>query len=246
MVKLNQLAALCISCLLPSVIVALYLTYHGGWSNFWNDYILQNINYAGHDVFHSGRVQSLSDKFGHMPMWIWQTGDIILFCRLQIFFCGSILVMGIVSRKLTISLTNLFYSFLILGMSLVSTITPGTNFQHYVILLIVPLSLFTGVFIGELFMYQEQSLSIESGRIKRNSIILLFAVCMLYVSNYEMSRMGVLLSSRKMGNSVSPISKLIGKYAKPNEPMSIWGWACHYYVETGLYKPIRRAIHFIY
>jgi hypothetical protein len=226
--KATYLVTFCFAVLIPTSLVVIYLTDHNCWRNFLDDYLLQNVRYANLqvDIFFAranGMAKwdiplSLIRRFTPFvfltPLL---TIALICFSRLERMFI-----------RINFGNKHNVYQMLLVLSAYISVAAPGYWFLHYVLLLVIPLTLFSGGIMGNLLNSETR------GKINGlaftyciPSIIYALSVCCNPVAGIE-------FVSANKGYNLSEVSEAIKKYTRPNERMSIWGWAEYYYVETGL------------
>jgi len=219
--------------LIPSIAVGIYLTAHNCWGAFWNEYIVQNFNFKNEGLSpfippEHGFKGALHVIFllmnGRWSMLLFVVASFVFF------------LIFIFSRFDRATLKRIFFSkTLAAGLFIVlctcySIIAPGSSSGHYLLFLIMPFILFTGIIMSRL-------LSAEDTMGARRILSLMFLIpCIIYslffISHYKIK--GIELVAQKEDYHLSDVSKTILKYAHPNELMSIWGWVPHYFVQTGL------------
>jgi len=231
----RNLGVLVIGALLPTLFVAALVTVTGQSENLLIPYLLQNTFYAQNgrqplgQVVHQLGEQTLTN--GYLALW---------FAGAVVFCTGA----GLIARHVRGRLPR--YGLAAAGLLLVAAgciLAPGRPYQHYLNLLIVPLTLLTGVALG---------LALQA-RMGDGSIIRpawpmgLFLFCcllpqfVLRISNrpdpFEYYNTVVMAPGPAHRQLVAATKEL----SRPGEPLGIWGWRSSLYVETGLIQATRQA-----
>jgi hypothetical protein len=216
-VALTFVAALCV---VPGAIVV-----SAWWTGELNDayfsYVLMNFDY----VADGSQNIRLSSFLAYSPIY-------------AAFLAGSLLIMvaGAVAlvRRGTIArpaLCVMTASLLLLVTSIYVIVQPHRQFAHYLLFSIIPLSFCAASALG----------FIRDAGFWRNREPKL-AVC--FAALFVLPELSVAMSS---GNRIlselsanvrhpkSAVALAISRYARPGEPMVVWGWASEYHVQTGTY-----------
>lgn len=229
-----------IAGLLPSFTFILYLLNNDALNIFIDDYFLQNILYTNNGL--PSHIDGIA-KFNlvlilasHTIETIWLyivCFVVILFCSLQLF-----------KNRSKIELQNsrvLIYLFLILVFSYFSVCFPGNIFEHYQLLLIVPLVIFTGFIFGTSILITKSIFSTNKQII---TFVLVSVFIPLAITLYKGNK-GINFIAANGNYQISNVSKEILKYTMPNERLAVWGWNHKFYIETGLIQGTRHANSYI-
>ncbi len=112
---------------------------------------------------------------------------------------------------------------------------PGANYDHYLVLLGFALALLNGVLFGALRASASQAAA------KRwLSLAFVFFGALLPLP-WALSRSAVVLAGAAAPEETSRVAAEVAKYAKPSEPIVVWGWQPKYYVDTGTIQGTRYA-----
>ncbi|MBC8153208.1 MAG: hypothetical protein H7Z72_09880 [Bacteroidetes bacterium] len=151
-----------------------------------------------------------------------------------------------------------------------SVIVPGTEFGHHLLLLVFPLGWATAVWLDRLSdRWASLPLPVRFSRLLLTAcaVGLLLAntivhACidrflrrtpgMVATANQTepmASRYGWLYPANpslfafptRTRIAVSPVSRIVGRYALPTDRLAVWGWHCSYYVETQLAQGVSEA-----
>jgi hypothetical protein len=231
----RNLGAMIIGALLPVLLVAALVTATGQGENLLIPYLLQNTFYAQNGRQPLGLVvsqqggQTLTN--GYLALW---------FAGAVIFCAATVILARHVRGRL------LCYGLAIAGLLLLTAgciLAPGRPYHHYLNLLIVPLTLLTGVALGLALQARRGDGSI----IRPAWPIGLFLLCcllpqlVLRFSNrpdpFEYYNTVVTAPGPAHRQLVAAIKDL----TRPGESLGVWGWRSSLYVETGLLQATRQA-----
>lgn len=112
---------------------------------------------------------------------------------------------------------------------------PGANYDHYLVLLGFTLGLSNGVLFGAL-----RASASQAGAKRWLSLAFVFFGALLPL-RWALSRSAVVLAAAAAPEAASPVAAEVAKYAKPGEPIVVWGWQPKYYVDTGTIQGTRYA-----
>ncbi|MRS62537.1 hypothetical protein [Larkinella terrae] len=191
--------------LVPSVILLVYLYSQSLINDFYQSYLLFNIEYSG----------SLTDlKLGLVPQLIIDSPETMPFfvAISLIILCLSIylLTRNSISQK-----RRLTYSLLILFICWYSIIKPGQSFNHYLIFLFYPVFWTLGIVSGE---FQRQNFSY----FRYYSVFVYSLFFLLTALTFTQKSLGIdYLYS--FDYKPEPVVSTIQSLAKPADRMSIWG-----------------------
>jgi hypothetical protein len=231
----RNLGILVIGALLPALFVAALVTVTGQSENLLVPYLLQNTFYA-----QNGR-QSLGLVVRAQGEQILTNGYLALWYAGAVIFCTGAVIFA---RRVRGRLPH--YGLAVVGLLLVTVgciLAPGRPYQHYLNLLIVPLTLLTGVALG---------LALQARRGDGSTIrpawpLGLFLLCgllpqlVLRFSHrpdpFEYYNTVVTAPGPAHRQLVAAIKNL----SRPGEALGVWGWRSSLYVETGLIQATREA-----
>jgi hypothetical protein len=228
--KVRDLAVLGIGGIaFPALVFALVYQF-GAFEYFWKFYIIGNIEYSG-----GGTMLS---KLLAFPDFLRHSGQLIFLLLSYFILVVYAIVVLIRSQSLAKSFTFLFYFSLIhILVAFYSIIKPGYFFQHYLQFLIIPIGIFAGVLI-------DAALGQRLWNSKRawSQALVWLAVCIVPHALYKAATITgrasrdnahIALEDLSKPLYISPVSKEIKKYLRPNEDITVWGWKPSYHVETG-------------
>lgn len=120
-------------------------------------------------------------------------------------------------------------------LALFAVYRPGANYDHYLVLLAFPLGLLNGVLFGAV------RASLPRPASKRwLSLAFVFFGALLPLP-WALGRSAVVLAGAAAPEEASPVASEISRYARPGEPIVVWGWQPKYYVETATIQGTRYA-----
>jgi hypothetical protein len=201
----------------------------GGWSDFWHFYIQSNLIY-----------KSSSQK---IPLWLFVTqgcedfGCLFQWTTIAIGLAGAIIILRI--RNYTDKRKLSFLCFALVSFNIISTysvIKSGFYFPHYLILLLVPLSMtLSSAFACAVYDMPEQK-RLTSART---------VVCFITITScaqvstlcHEYTKLPHLV--RNWGSEASPMADILREKARLGDTMAIWGWANKLHVFTGIRSATR-------
>jgi hypothetical protein len=232
------------------IVILIYLLTFSLFNDFWSDLTLL-FYYVSHGLDKVHRATKLSD-YTKFIFTQYDSTSFFMFVRIMLFVSTPVLVFfrryKTALEKRSETFPFLFYSLFVLLVSLYAVLKPGTNFDHYLIFLIVPCGFSIGVCMGEL-----QSIIAHSKPNNKQSIFIFvlslflliyivgggYAQALSYIENqYSISYQ----SKQILSNYRSPVEKAILKYVSPGESMAVWGWAAELYVDTNTIMGVRYAM----
>lgn len=175
-------------------------------------YLIANSQYAAHTTF----LQSLA----RFPAFLLRQPEYAAYL-LSILAIVLVGLLQVIRKKEKIHWQAVALMGSLLLVSAYSIIRPGTEYQHYLLLLIFPLTLLLPVF-------------------RRPQTAPSAAFCLLLmVSSLAVAATAVGMRYPKNNFGAAqhliqqkPVSKAILTFASPGQPIVIWGWMPKYYVET--------------
>jgi len=230
--RVMRAAALCAGGFLPTVIMLAVLIQCGSLRDFWTSYILENLIWAG-----PVDLRQLAHHCAHVL-----TRSHLL---LNVFGLASVLFLLDILRRKTawISTTSSRWIFATMlayaGGALVAVFRPNYEFDHYLQLLIFPLSCLIVMSAAPLIGGQPGS---EGLRTRWISIVLLGALtffCARRALDFHRSlgRISWPHSDNRIANMVGAIQK-----TRPVKSLAIWGWTPGVYVRTGIPPATRDSV----
>lgn len=197
-------------------IVLLITASFGVLDDFWDYYILGNLIYA------SG--SSLIDAIARLPFFIAKSNSFLLFLA-SILLC--VILVGLQHKKKSFKMTWLeAFVFAWLLAALFAATKSGNDFLHYLNFCIYPFALLGAILIAHYTLKTPFKLVMAAA---------LSLLPFLGAFAYSVVRhlpLNAYVSGASHQVPRSEVSKLILKYAHPEERLVIWGWMCRYHVET--------------
>lgn len=242
--KITGLAVLIGTSLICTGIILLYLLLNDALYDFWLKYFQMNWIYAKSGILAgppplTGWSRLLLFPYfilrahGHVNLDIlpFVTAELLLVC-VTIFFALKKINSSVLFNKKCIQ------AFIIMVFAIFSVISPGNKFLHYLILFIIPFSVFIGILHGEIL-----SRAKFDARLAFITLICALIGAIAIPSGFKTNR-GIEYASSGMGYPLREECKIIRQYTNPNEKMTVWGSAFYYYVETGLFTKGLTDIYF--
>ena len=241
-IRLQLLAALLGGvAVVPGVLLAMILS-QGIWADFWSSYILDNFHYAGTRMF--GWLET--------PWWFYQLG--LVAENFHAFFLpvlGLLLVGAFAGRAALRDLAARRYATLLVGLLLAAfyaTMAPGRPFQHYLQLLVMPLTLAAAACYGPLLDFNPPRAHAPSptvGRPWRLAWGALFLAAAMGFQIHGRATAAVLplgsYGAAKGQLHRSAAGALVHGMRQPGDTLAAWGWSPRIFVETGLPQATREA-----
>ena len=211
-------------CVVPAAILT-SLWWTGEFRDAYWSYIRMNLGYA------AAGVQKLRLAF-FLEYSAYYT--VFLVCSLIIILLSTL---ALARRRMFTrqAVCVAVASFLLLSAALFVIIKPHREFGHYLLFSIVPVSFFVANALG-----LTRAAGFWKGRGSFISILLvaLFVLPTLSVAmssgNRFIKELAYNLKHRKSAAALA-----ISRYAKPGDPMCVWGWASEYHVQTSTYPATR-------
>lgn len=232
------------SGLLPTGLVLLYLVSTNLLQEAFTSYIVNNLIYAGKGGLNSSSKTTAEKVILAWNMIFQDTADIKLLFSLQywtVLFAGAAVLL--LRKKLNRG--HHFFAWLGLGLTLsalVSVITPGSGFTHYLLFLVVPLTFWVGTLVGMILQAASQlpevRLHLLYGLVFGTLSYAAFAVLINNPAPPAFQEAEA-TNNHNRGKTKSVIARKILEYAREGDQMAIWGWSDVYFVETGLTQGCR-------
>jgi hypothetical protein len=228
----------------PSILVSLYLTATGLWTDFINSYIVNNLFYGGAEgafgnPYSLGTILSkMLDYLISQPEYtFWMLTGLVSFLVGTAAVLTQRKVLGKeLSRELVVALA-------VLGVAFYCTIKPHTFFYHYQNMLLVPIAWLAGVvtlaaygLVKNLGMTRANLSSLGVG-----VAVPVFFLMTLVISSIQ--AIGHTIAPSQLiggkGDIRSKEARIIAQYADPNEKLAVWGWNTPLFVDTQLLQGTR-------
>lgn len=220
--------ATCAGALVPSAILAVFLTIFGLWGQFNAAYIESNLGYV--DTKPTGFMDMCTDFFaliaqGQSYAWFFLPA------------LGYALWQGRAAwlEAATPRRALLLAAWAAIAVGFYSVITPGRMLAHYLQLLVLPLT----VLVGLLF-------AAAAGRGTRGATWAL-AILLLVTVAPQINRRatGYNIYTGRMAEHLAqqplPATAVLRAQAQPGDRLAMWGWQAQLYVETGMPQGTREA-----
>jgi len=183
-------------------------------------------------------VLSFIEKLSHYPSYILEPRNTKYYFRTQLFFILLTFIPLFLFRKHLLSnyLKLIGLAVLYLVVSLYVVYQSGHTFDHYILLLVAPVSFLSGILIGSLFRTDPvMGLSSKSKTILLGVYLIAASIipCFFVLETGNVALVGGEYNAAE-GFGRNQIVRVIQKYKKENDRLSVWGWANHYNVLAGL------------
>lgn len=223
---------LVIAATAPTLFFAAITWIFGAWGYAWNAYIVDNLHYAN----------------GGFPFWqmvsrFWFFMD---GCETGTSYtAGILLVAGLLAYAPTIAprrgLRLVGWAAIFFAGSFHAALAPGRIYNHYLLFFLAP----AGILSGAIWITAWHGGELVSPR-RRISIILLLLLIGAGIVPQVVDRTGkphryLAQLTSHLAPEDNPVAKEILRYAKPGEPLGMWGWMCRYYVYTGMWQATRHG-----
>jgi hypothetical protein len=226
----------------PSVLMALVLG-KGAFMDFWISSIVHGWNFSS-----GGAVTSLSDTlavFGHRDYFM---PYVIVNAVLLAIALAAIVAAPAVRKRLG----DILVPWAVwVAATLFIILKPGRPHFHYLLFLVPPLTLLTGVTAGTAVHSLSRS---HQEKWSLALIVVFFALSfgLQYPRQWEQSAIRKTVAHAvdyfaadplaSVDPGASAVTSMILSIAGPGEKMAIWGWTPKFYVSTGLVPATREAV----
>lgn len=242
----------------PLIVLAIYLTASGAWHDFIQSYLLNNLLYAsdGWNARHAD--MTFLENALKAPDFFFRPRD----SRGLFGICLLVGGVGVASAMLNVRIRQrIFRSDVVLSLIIciaaaVCVIMPKNNWTHYLLLLFVPVSMFTAAVLAVIFEHiQEREATIEfefrhPDRRWRVSgvaaVALLIAVLGGFLSpvyTMKAGNSGIRKAEVNLARGTKPgsVAEGILRHALPGEPVAHWGVLLSEVCEAGVSLGTRDA-----
>ena len=232
--RFRRLGILIVAAAAVPVFFVLVTLCAGQGEHAWRSYIVQNLRYTG------------DPHFTHIEMLrhFWEYASVgtgfYPFAVGSAAFIAATLLRTPAFPKAALRLLTL--SGIFLAASLVAVLAPGRQYAHYLILLIIPATLFCAYLFAS--WWQESAQNKTSTPILRWVLLMGFMGSLVWPqvqSRYSQAHpyLGKLAAYARA--PLPSVAQEILRYAHPGESLGQWGWMCRYYVLTGMRQATRIA-----
>ena len=208
----------------PSVIGVLVVLVTGQFEHFFQNYVLQNVVYAGGGTTLQATVQGLatgSERTAVYPVFLGTT--------------LAVITLALAALAMTRQSPGWFAvsSALVAATAIVCVLAPKRPFTHYLLLSIVPVTWWSGACVSEVWANVRWRRTFGFALLGISAVLPVVVRAMRPVPE----SFGRLEASWRRPWSVT--ANVIRTYAKPGESLGVWGWRPNVYVETGLRQATR-------
>lgn len=229
-------ALVCGVTILPAIILGAVLT-GGIWAEFWQSYILNNLQYAG------GRWFTWAETPGKFIELGGEVEGFNAFFPWLLGFTGCALVAVRRFDSWHRRCTTLAAALLLAAAY--ATMAPGRMFMHYLQLLLFPTALLAGLAAGSLLDVARGGRRVTGWllRITQPIVLATFLSCGLAAQVFwraqsEQPFLGRFVATR--GELIqSVVAQEILRYANAGERLGMWGWMPTFWVQTGMLQGTR-------
>jgi hypothetical protein len=226
--QLGAVLALSAGGLAPTALVALYLYQQNLFLHFWTSYIGSNWTYT--HLSHTGGMYA---KFLNFLQWVPRWLPELFYPYFRGTIVGCLLLLGVVRLRPTYRRLLLAVGVVILA-GMISVITPGIGFGHYMLFLLMPVAFLSAALLAMLLegMGTERLL----GRIGQLVVVVGILGWALALGSLRARGGGNphLVFGPDVEKDTDPVVEVIRQYATPGERMAVWGWMDRYYVLAGM------------
>jgi hypothetical protein len=218
--KARTIGLLVFGALLPSVAILIGIVATGQYEAFVQSYLLQNVNYVGRGMMDQNSYSRLLSAF-------FATGTMPVFLTLSIAWV--LLASGWQLRQRTWHLFAI--GSLLTGAAVVSIAIPHRPFLHYLLLAIVPMTIWAGAAACVL------ADRLGTSPLRRAGLITLLIVAAGAPLGARLRQpppdmVGGLLEHWRKPHSA--LGLLVRALVAPSDSVAVWGWQCNIFVEAGL------------
>jgi len=233
--------------LIPTVLLGVYLVTSGAFEDFRQSYILNNLTYASEGFFGQTREITLLSNVAKFPAYLLKLTDTRYYFLAQfaVILAGTMLLVVKQRSLAKCDIRLVFLAWIVVIASIYSILLPKNNWTHYLLLLIVPLTLLYGSILGSLqsMLYRDQQGESTMG-CGSATVAALLLITVLMPASYVLLNKNIAFEKAEEnsyeGKHYSDVAMEIFKYAKQGERIAVWGFA-YYYEETGMAQGTREA-----
>jgi hypothetical protein len=211
--------------IIPSLAVLLYLAISGGLNDFYQSYIISNLDYAENGL--NGQISQWM-KFKYFIYLLRTIPDSgLYFISLFVTSFISLFVLLVFGRKgLGEHKKMLALSSVIVLSAYYGIVKPSNFYEHYMLLFFIPALFFSGTLIG---IFQKAFHDYKVSRFFLYFFIIITSIVpFFYYFNSDSYDSGT------AGLKKEHAAEVISKYALPGDKMALWGWMTNLYLQTGL------------
>ena len=209
--------------LAPSAIVALFLTEHHLWAEFYSSYLRGNVAYTQQHPASLG--QTLLFWLRLLPSIQGYAEFVFSLCTIMALWMMPFLEAASPGKKAILPFLGL------VATAVYCILASHRPFTHYLVLLTLPSIPLLGCWIH----HGMQAASKRAHVLLALTPILVIATYPYHLLTIQAETQLLLLTQRTQGViAVSPVSYYLIMHAQANDRLSVWGWEPKYYAETGM------------
>jgi hypothetical protein len=235
---------LVIGGVLPSLLVALYLSAFSIWDLFWHSYIQTNLlHYSGSSAKSMGHKLL---EFVLMIVWAPSLAPLIV---ISLLFAGIVAVhwgLGLRDPRIRTAPRrppHVVYALLYLLAAAFAVAKPGNSFRHYLLLLIMPLGFLLGTGLGETrraAAARGPDPAIPAQRVAKLLLqLLLMGTAATVAARAWQGGDFLVLHERYLQDFRGPVARAIRGSAPLGSTMAVWGFSPNLFVESGMVQSTR-------
>ncbi len=231
--RMRLLTALLLGAITPTLVHGIYLTVFGLWSQFWYTYIVSAIDYMDTSAY---RLEEMPARFLHFsatsPSFAWflwgNLGFALLYLRS--------------SQKTHILKTAIILAWLSLAAAWFTVLRPGRLAEHYLHLLVIPLTTLVGLTLGQA-LGRIEAADGAPGQFKWRALAAFAALGLVpQIWNHSIAYHRFVGHARAHWQAApSGPAVYIQNRSQPEDTLAMWGWAPFLLVETQLPHGTREA-----
>jgi hypothetical protein len=234
--SIKSLGLLIIFALTPTILVLLTLYLNGGLSEFWLSYIENNLFYAT-----AVENNNLTNRWNLLNEIIFQPEELHFF----FYSCFVIILVGVVVGLITIKKISrenkvmIVLSLLFLLVSMYCITTPGRTFGHYMLLILLPLTMVVAFILHSIcriieINWNERRLSIFLIRLFASILFICITSLYFFIKEFTLHPK-YLVKAREYYDGFclhGDVVTILNRYYEPKDKMAIWGWATELFEGT--------------
>lgn len=219
------------ACALPTLVALALIAATGQWLHFSNSYIAYNRLYV---VRGAPAIEMLR------AMWQNSQLNSFLFPAFAVTTSVAGLVATLAALRVRHRLAGILATAALAAVGVAAIAAPGRDFPHYLLFLVVPLTLWCALGVGCLWEIARHGSANQRRAFVALALVLLAAPFLAArLSRPPPFPWGGL--AELCCRPPSPISHAILAVSRPGDDLAIWGWFPQAYVETGLPQAARDA-----
>ena len=235
--SIKCLLVLMVSALMPALMILLTVSLYGGLESFWMSYIKFNLFYAS---------ESTVSGFGQRMAMLFQIMDVPKELHFFLFYSFSVIIIGLflilsLAKISRVDFVKLLFSIILLCITIFCIVAPGrTLIIHYLLLLLIPLTLLVAVVVDCVCKSTAHYLSREqpfaSFFLNLQAAVIYIFISGLYHFHMHFTFKPSFLERAAaryegycpQGDAVA----VLNHYFSPGSKMAIWGWGTELWAGT--------------